>query len=93
MADIKKNVFEIKLERQHRNSHRFLWRDLHNLREPEIYCMTRVTFGDTPSPFLSIATVQKHTKEHEKDRPIAAKEVSEKMYVDTVTGARKTITQ
>ena len=55
--------------------------------------MTRVTFGDTPSPFLSIATVQKHTKEHEKDRPIAAKEVSEKMYVDTVTGARKTITQ
>ena len=50
--------------------------------------MTRVTFGDTPSPFLSIATVQKHANEHEKDHPAAAKEVSENMYVDDVlTGA------
>ena len=50
--------------------------------------MTRVTFGDTPSPFLSIATVQKHAKKHEKDHPTAAKEVSENMYVvDVLTGA------
>ena len=46
--------------------------------------MTRVTFGDTPSPFLSIATVQKHAKDHERDHPMAAKEVSENMYVDDV---------
>ena len=46
--------------------------------------MTRVTFGDTPSPFLSIATVQKHAKEHEIDYPTAAKEVNENMYVDDV---------
>lgn len=50
--------------------------------------MTRVTFGDTPSPFLSIATVQKHAKEHEKDYPTATKEVFENMYVDdALTGA------
>ena len=50
--------------------------------------MSRVTFEDTPSPFLSIATVQKHAKEHEKDHPTAAKEVSDNMYVDDVlTGA------
>ena len=50
--------------------------------------MTRVTFGDTPSPFLSIATVQKHAKHHEKDHSIAAKEVNENMHVDDVlTGA------
>ena len=50
--------------------------------------MTRVTCGDTPSPFLPIATVQKHAKEHAKDHPLAAKEVSENMYVDDVlTGA------
>jgi len=52
--------------------------------------MTLVTFGDTPSPFLSIATVQKHAKEHEKDHPTAAKGVSVKMYVyDVLTGAVK----
>ena len=40
--------------------------------------------GDTHSPFLSIATVQKHAKKHEKDHPMAAKEVSQKMYVNDV---------
>ena len=43
-----------------------------------------MTFGDTTSPSLSIATVQKHAKDHEKDHPSAAKEVSENMYVDDV---------
>ena len=47
-----------------------------------MYCMTRVTFDDTPSPFLFIATVQKHVQEQEKDYPIATKEVKENMYVD-----------
>ena len=43
-----------------------------------------MTFGDTPSSFLSIATVQKHAKEH----PTATKEVCENIYVDDVlTGA------
>ena len=52
--------------------------------------MTRMTFGNNPSPLLSIATVQKHEKDHERDHPTAAKEVSENMYVDDVlTGAPK----
>ena len=88
MADINKMFLQIKLKRQEQNSHRFLWRDLHTHREPETYCMTRVTFEDTPSPFLSIATVQKHAKEHEKVQPVAAKEVRENMHIDDVlTGA------
>ena len=43
-----------------------------------------MTFGDTPSPFLSVATAQKHAKDYEKDYPTAAKEVNENMYVDDV---------
>ena len=89
MADIyQENVSSDQAQTPRSVSHRFLWRDLHTHRGPEIYCITRVTFGDTPSPFLSIATVQKHAKEHGKDHPPAAKEVSENMYVDDVlTGA------
>ena len=50
--------------------------------------MRRVTFGDTPSPFLSIATIQKQAEEHEKDYPTATNEVCENMYVDdALTGA------
>ena len=49
-----------------------------------------MTFRDTHSPFLSIATVQKHAKEHEIDYPTGTKEVSEKTYVnDVLTGAPK----
>ena len=41
-----------------------------------------------PRPFLSIATVQKHVREHEEDYPVAAKGVKENMYVDDIlTGA------
>ncbi|XP_044163933.1 uncharacterized protein LOC122948303 [Acropora millepora] len=88
MADINKMFLQIKLKRQDQNSHRFLWRNLHTHRSPEVYCMTRVTFGDTPSPFLSIATVQKHATEHEKDYPTATKEVCENMYVDDTSKMR-----
>ena len=57
MADIKKMFLQIYLKRKDQNSHRFLWRDMNVDEEPTAYCMTRVTFGDTSSPFLSIATV------------------------------------
>ncbi|XP_015772515.1 PREDICTED: uncharacterized protein LOC107350789 [Acropora digitifera] len=88
MADIKKMFLQIKLKREDQNSHRFLWRDFRADKTPDVYCMTRITFGDTPSPFLSIATVQKHVREHEEDYPVAAKEVKENMYVDDIlTGA------
>jgi len=61
---------------------------MHTHRTPDVYCSTRVTFGDAPSPFLSVATLQKHAKEHEEGNPTAAKEVSKNVYVDDVlTGA------
>ena len=84
MADNKKMFLQIKLKRQDKNNYRFLWRNLHTHRSPDVYCMTRVTFGNTPSSFLSIATVQKHAKDHERDHPTAVKDVSENMYVDDV---------
>ena len=56
MADIKKMVLQIKLKREDQNSDKFLWRDFRADKTPDVYCMTRITFKDTPSPFLSIAT-------------------------------------
>ena len=57
-------------------------------KTPDVYCMTRITFGDTPSPLLSIATVQNHVLAHEEDYPVAAKEVKENMHIDDIlTGA------
>ena len=88
MADIKKMFLQIKLKREDQNSHRFLWRDFRSDKTSDVYCMTRITFGYTPSLFLSIATAQKHVREHEEDYPVATKEVKENMYVDDIlTGA------
>ena len=55
---------QIKLKCQDQNSHRFLLRDLHTQKTGNLFT------------FLSIATVQKHAKEHEKDHPTAAKGVT-----------------
>ena len=82
MADIKKMFLQIQLKQEDQNSHRFLWRGLKTNEEPKRYCMTRVTFGSTSSPFLSIATVQKHAREHQSEYPRAAQEILENMYVD-----------
>lgn len=57
MTDILKMFLQIGLKREDQNTHRFLWRDMKEDEEPKICCMKRVTFGDTPSLFLSIHTV------------------------------------
>ena len=48
--------------------------------------MTQVTFGETTSLVLSIATVQRQAKEHKEEHPMAVEEVYviENMYVDDV---------
>ena len=76
---------QIKMIQTSRSEHsQILWRELQIDRTPDVYCMTRVTFGDASSPFLSMATVQKHAEDHKIDYPTAVKEVKENMYVDDV---------
>ncbi|XP_028417205.1 uncharacterized protein LOC114541488 [Dendronephthya gigantea] len=82
MADIKKMFLQICLLKKEQNSHRFLWRDLTMDDPPKEYCMTRVTFGNTSSPFVSIATVQKHAKDNHDTFPTASEEIQDNMYVD-----------
>ena len=82
MADIKKMFLQICLLKKEQNSHRFLWRDLMMNDPPKEYCMTRVTFGNTSSPFLSIATVQRHARNNHDTFPTASEEIQENMYVD-----------
>ncbi|XP_028408802.1 uncharacterized protein LOC114531378 [Dendronephthya gigantea] len=82
MADIKKMFLQICLLKKEQNSHRFLWRDLTMDDPPKEYCMTQVTFGNTSSPFVSIATVQKHAKDNHDTFPTASEEIQDNMYVD-----------
>ncbi|EDO26522.1 predicted protein, partial [Nematostella vectensis] len=59
--------------------HRYVWRDREAKRRPDIYQMTRVTFGVNCSPFLAIATVRAHAKKHELEFSKASAELLQNM--------------
>ena len=90
MTDIKKMFLQIKLKRQDQNSHRFQI----PVERSAYPSGTRNLLHDPsdiwryPFSFPVHCYIQKHVKEHEKEHPMAAREVSENMYVDDVlTGA------
>lgn len=44
----------------------------------------RVVFGVLPSPFLSAATIRKHSKQYEGEQPRAVEALQESRYVDEI---------
>ena len=55
-ADITKMYREVVLAKEDRQLHRFLWRS-HPSEPVSVYCMNRVTFGVTSSPYVAIRTL------------------------------------
>jgi len=45
----------------------FSWRDMEVAREPDIYVLTRVTFGDKPSRAIAILALHETTKLNDKN--------------------------
>ena len=39
--------------------HKFLWRNLHTDREPDVYVKTVLTFGDRPAPGMAQIALRK----------------------------------
>jgi hypothetical protein len=52
--------------------HRYLWRDLDESRDPTVYALQRVTFGDKPSPDMASYVMIKIANENESQCPRAA---------------------
>ena len=51
--------YSIRISLLDQMTHRFLWRDLHESREPEDYAITVVNFGDKLSGAIAIAALHK----------------------------------
>ena len=66
------------------HTHRFLWRDMETTKEPDIYVIQRVSFGDKPSG--AIATVAlRNTAEMGKDQfPEASQVILNNTYMDDI---------
>ena len=59
-ADISEMLLQIELQDKDCPYHRFLWRDFETSRDPDIYELTRLLFGNTASPFCSQYVLQTH---------------------------------
>ena len=62
--------------------HRFLWRELYNTKEPEVYEFKRLPYGNTASPFCAQHVLHFHAETSKELYPEAADTVDNAMYVD-----------
>ena len=89
-ADISKMYREILLHLGDRQLHRFLWRPKQE-GPVEAYCMNRVTFGVTSSPYLAIRTLHQVVADFGSSTPLASRHVKTSMYVDDLLAGGDTV--
>ncbi len=78
-ADIKKMFFQIRLAREDRDYHRFLWQSDEGVK---IYRWTVHPFGSAASLCIAIFTIKEHASRHKQDYPQAAETVINSTLVD-----------
>ena len=76
---------EILLAPPDQNFHRFLWRAQPDEPVSE-YCMGRVTFGVTSSPYVAVQTLQQAASDFGQDYPEAVEHITKSFYVDDLLG-------
>ncbi len=81
---------QVGLSEEDQRYHRFLWRNLDPIEEPDHYEFKRLLFGNRASPFCS-QHVLTHAKAHATDYPHAAETVNDSMYVDDVLDLCETV--
>ena len=89
-GDISKMFREILLAPEDRQLHRFWWRPTMD-EEVKAYCMNRVTFGVTCSPFLATRTLQQAAEDFGDSYPKAQHHIKTSFYVDDLFAGAETI--
>ena len=80
-GDIAKMYREVSLSQPDRQLHRFLWRE-HPDQPINSYCMNRVTFGVTSSPYVAVRTLQQTAADFSSPGSMASMHVYNSFYVD-----------
>lgn len=89
-GDISKMFLQILLPERDSNVHRILWRNLDVSGEPTVYLLTRVTFGDKPSPDMASFIMLKLADAYEDQYPEAAVVIRADSYMDDLIHSCKT---
>ena len=89
-GDVQKMYREILLTPSDQNFHRFMWRA--QVDEPvSEFCMNRVTFGVTSSPYVAVQTLQQAAIDFGGDCPETAEHIKKSFYVDDLLAASDTV--
>ena len=84
VGDISKMYHRVLIPEQDQHVHRFLWRNLEENREPDVYVKTVLTFGDKPAPAMAQIALKKTGQENEECFPEAAKVIERSTYMDDI---------
>ena len=91
IGDIEKMFHSIDIPLLDQMTHRFLWRDLDERREPDIYVMTAVNMGDRPSGTIAIATLRKTAEISKDEFPRSSKTILQNSYMDDIPESTGTV--
>ena len=89
-GDITKMYRQLLLTPEDQHYHRFFHQPNPD-EPPQVYCMSRVTFGVTCSPFLAVRTLQQTAADFGKDYPAAQMHINQSFYVDDLLGGADSI--
>ena len=84
IGDIAKMFHSIHIPVLDQMTHRFLWRDLDERREPDTYVMTAVNMGDRPSGTMAIATLRKMAEMSKDEFPRSSETILNNSYMDDI---------
>ena len=83
-GDIKKMYHSVKISDIDQHTHRFLWRDFDVSRDPDVYVMTSVSFGDRPAGNIATLALRKTAEMGMQKFPKAAETILNNTYVDDI---------
>jgi len=83
-GDISKMYHRVLITEEDQHVHRFLWRNLETMREPDTYVKTVLTFGDKPAPAMAQIALRKTAEEGEDSYPEAAQTLKRNTYMDDI---------
>ncbi|XP_028393185.1 uncharacterized protein LOC114517596 [Dendronephthya gigantea] len=92
-ANISQMFLQVGLRQQDRAYHRFLWRDLDDEKDPEVYEFQRLPFGNASSPFCAQYVLKTHAKAVSEKKPSASETIENAMYVDDVLDSCETVSE
>ena len=84
IGDIKKMYHTVRTGVIKQRMHRFLWRDMDTTREPDIYVIQIVSFGDKPSGTIATVALRKTAEMAKKNYPKASELLINSTYMDDI---------